>query len=81
MKVNFFVTYSCAAPMSFKGDPTPNDFSISATVHHEALAGSAPDSHPEDNACPRSPLGFETNPSPKGTTDKGCVASFTNVTP
>lgn len=81
MKVNFLVTYSCAAPMSVKGDPTPNDFSISATVHHEALAGDAADSHPEDNVCPRSPLGFDANPPPKGTTDKGCGASFTNVTP
>ncbi|HKA32090.1 MAG TPA: hypothetical protein VKH64_02680, partial [Candidatus Binatia bacterium] len=72
MKVNFLVTYMCASPMSIQGDPTPNDFSISATVHHEVLG--AADSHPADDMCPRSPLGFDPNPAPKGTVDKGCGA-------
>src|SRR5581483_4216818 len=72
MAVNFLVTYNCASPVSVKGDATPNDFSISATVHHEDLAGSIPDTHPEDDVCPRGPLGFDPNPAPKGTVDKGC---------
>ena len=74
MKVNFLVTYTCAAPMAIKGDPTPNDFTVTATVHHEELAGGDADSHPADDVCPRSPLGFDPNPSPKGTVDKGCGA-------
>ncbi|HEY6200279.1 MAG TPA: hypothetical protein VI231_16865, partial [Candidatus Binatia bacterium] len=72
MKVNFLVTYTCASPMSIKGDPTPNDFSITATVHHDELAGGDADSHPADDMCPRNPLGFDPNPAPKGTVDKGC---------
>jgi hypothetical protein len=72
MAVNFLVTYNCASPMSVKGDTTPNDFSLTATVHHEALAGGEADSHPADDACPRGALGFDPNPAPKGTIDKGC---------
>jgi hypothetical protein len=72
MKVNFLVTYTCASPMSIKGDATPNDFSITATVHHDELAGGDADSHPADDMCPRNPLGFDPNPAPKGTVDKGC---------
>ncbi|HEY1269183.1 MAG TPA: hypothetical protein VGH16_18135 [Candidatus Binatia bacterium] len=72
MAVSFLVTYTCASPMSIKGDSTPNDFSLTATVHHEELAGGEADSHPADDVCPRGALGFDPNPAPKGTTDKGC---------
>ena len=58
-------------------DATPGDYSYTATVHHEAVDGK-PDTHPDDDVCPRSALRID--PNPDGTiNDKGCVAKMTNV--
>jgi hypothetical protein len=85
LTVNYLVTYNCSSPLAIKGDPTPGDYSHTATVHHEALAGGIADNHAFDDTCPRAAL-FDPNPPPKGTKDKGCGSKgggpvVTNVTP
>jgi len=74
MAVTFRVTYNCSNPLGKGLDPDIADYTHTATVHHEALAGAHADEHVEDDVCPRSPQGFDLNPVPKGTTDKGCGA-------
>ncbi|HEY2986587.1 MAG TPA: hypothetical protein VGL11_02605 [Candidatus Binatia bacterium] len=74
MTVNFLVTYNCSGAAAGKQDPTPGDYSHTATVHHEVLSGASADTHGADDACPRPilPGGFDPNPPPSGTPDKGC---------
>ena len=65
--VTFDVTYRCTNPRPRDSkDPTPWDYSYSATVHHEVLDGN-PDSDPSDDICPRQPA-----PSKRDIQDKGC---------
>lgn len=85
MTVSYKVTYDCSNRMAIKKDS--GDYSHSATVHHDALALGAADTHTADDACPR-PAAFDPNPLPNGTNDKGCGAKkpaggpvLTNVTP
>jgi hypothetical protein len=74
LTVTFRVTYHCSTPLPKKGDLSPADYTHTATVHHDALPGGLPDEHPADDVCPHAPLGFDPNPPPFGTTDKGCGA-------
>jgi hypothetical protein len=74
LTVPFRVTYNCASPAAKSADLNTADYTHTATVHHDALAGGHLDTHPEDDMCPRVPQGFDANPPPKGTTDKGCGA-------
>ena len=74
LTVTYRVTYHCSAALPKKSDLAPADYTHTATVHHEALAGNLPDTHPQDDVCPRAPLGLDPNPPPSGTTDKGCGA-------
>ena len=55
-------------------NPGHGDYRYSATVHHESLPGGAPDTHSEDDVCPRSVTPpYDTEPNPDGTIkDKGC---------
>jgi Subtilase family len=75
LNVEFDVTFNCA------NDPAKGaghqDYSYTATVNHEALDGN-PDTHPEDDSCPRDPLGTVPNPDGK-IKDKGCVEVLTDV--
>jgi hypothetical protein len=85
LTVNFLVTYDCSGRLNIKKDRTSGDYSHTATVHHEALAGGTADNHAADDTCPRAAL-FDPNPPPKGTKDKGCGGKrgtpvLTNVTP
>ncbi|HEX9443084.1 MAG TPA: hypothetical protein VGA73_03150, partial [Candidatus Binatia bacterium] len=81
ISVNFLVTYNCSTAVAVKGDPSPNDYSLSASVHHEALAGTVGDTHPDDDSCPRASLGSDPNPPPAGILDKGCGAKTAFGTP
>jgi hypothetical protein len=74
LTVTFRVTYNCAGAVAKKSDLSPADYTHTATVHHDALPGGLPDEHPADDVCPHAPLGFDPNPPPNGTTDKGCGA-------
>jgi hypothetical protein len=74
LTVPFRVTYNCSSPAGKSADLNTADYTHTATVHHDALAGGHLDTHPEDDVCPRVPQGFDSNPPPKGTTDKGCGA-------
>jgi hypothetical protein len=78
LTVTFLVTYNCSGAMLKGTDPDTADYTHTATVHHDALPGGQPDTHLADDMCPRAPLGFDPNPPPKGTTDKGCGAKTPN---
>jgi hypothetical protein len=74
--INFLVTYHCSnAKPQDKTDPSPGDYSHTATVYHDVLDGNA-DTHAADDVCPhdRLPGGHDPNPPSKGTTDNGCGA-------
>jgi hypothetical protein len=64
LKLNYTITFDCANDTA-KGTP---DFSYSATVHPEAIDGSA-DTTPANNICPRPPSGA----------DKGCGDKLGNA--
>jgi hypothetical protein len=76
LTVNFLVTYQCAnaQPLN-KADPSRGDYDHVATVYHDVLDGNA-DTHAEDDSCPHDALpgNLDSNPPPKGATDKGCGA-------
>jgi len=76
LTINFLVTYQCSNPLRRNiADPTPGDYSYTATVFSLALG--FPDRHPDDDACPHNALAtpFHKDPSPNGTIiDKGCGA-------
>jgi hypothetical protein len=75
LQVVFDVTFDCANDPA-KG-ASHRDYRYTATVDHAALDGN-PDTHPEDDSCPRDPLGIV--PNPDGTIkDKGCAAEATDV--
>jgi hypothetical protein len=67
LSVGYEVTFRCTAakPRDYK-DPTPWDYSFSATVHHEVLDGH-PDFDPSDDVCPREPI-----PPKREIQDRGC---------
>jgi hypothetical protein len=73
LSVYFDVTFDCAInPAKGLGQ---EDFRYTATVHHEALEGGVPDTHPECDVCPRPPLEGFFDPNPNGRIrDKGCGA-------
>jgi hypothetical protein len=75
LNVVFDVTFDCANdPVKGAGH---EDYDYSASVDHAALDGEA-DTHPEDDSCPRDPLGIV--PNPDGTiNDKGCLEKVTDV--
>jgi hypothetical protein len=75
LQVVFDVTFDCAnAPAKGAGH---QDYRYTATVDHAALDGN-PDTHPEDDSCPRDPLGMV--PNPDGTiNDQGCAAEVTDM--
>jgi subtilisin family serine protease len=80
IKVKYLVSYHCAEPATAKGDPTPGDYSHTATVHHETLG--ILDANQENDACPRSvnpPFKMELLPDGK-VKDKGCGTQKTNKT-
>lgn len=65
--IDFQVTYRCVSPKPRnRKDPTPWDYSHSATVHHEVLDGN-PDTDPSDDICPRQPI-----PPKREIQDRGC---------
>jgi hypothetical protein len=73
LTVTFDVTFSCANDPD-KGEGH-EDFRYLALVHHEAIDGN-PDTHPEDDGCPRAALlgGTDSNPDPaKPLKDTGCA--------
>lgn len=65
--VGFDVTYRCTAakPRDSK-DPSPWDYSHTATVHHEVLDSNR-DADPSDDICPRQPI-----PPKREVQDRGC---------
>jgi|GEM_PF-2013254 len=73
-KISFLVSVQCAAAHSSAGaDATRGDYSFTATVHHDAIDGTA-DIHADDDVCPRDALPGNTDmlPPSKGVADKGC---------
>ncbi len=77
MLVTFDVTWNCANdPLKGAGH---EDFRYLATVHHEAIDGN-PDTHPEDDGCPRAALPGGLDPNPDGKVkDTGCAEVKTDV--
>ncbi len=77
MFVTFDVTWNCANdPLKGAGH---EDFRYLATVHHEAIDGN-PDTHPEDDGCPRAALPGGLDPNPDGKVkDTGCAEVKTDV--
>jgi hypothetical protein len=76
MTVKFLVNYECTNPQAAnKSDPTRGDYEHVATVYHDVLDGNA-DDHAADDSCPHDALpgNLDSNPPPKGVTDKGCGA-------
>lgn len=76
VKIAYLVTLQCVGAFpTNNADATRGDYSFSASVHHDALDGSA-DIHNEDDVCPHDalPAGIDTLPPPKGISDKGCGA-------
>jgi hypothetical protein len=71
MNVFFDVTWTCANdPLKGAGH---EDFRYLATVHHDAIDGN-PDTHPEDDGCPRAALPGGTDSNPDGKVkDTGCA--------
>jgi hypothetical protein len=76
--VFFTVTYDCAND-ALKG-LGHEDFSYTATVHHEAIDGN-PDSHSVDDVCPHDALpGGVDNVAGLKIKDKGCGGKKTDGT-
>src|SRR5262249_42371960 len=75
LTINYLVTYQCNTPAALTSDPTPGDYSYTATVFRSVLG--AADSHPEDDSCPHNALATprHKDPNPNGRiVDKGCGA-------
>src|SRR5205814_1954617 len=76
LKVYFDVTFTTNCvndPVrNARFDPGHEDYRYRAAVHQDALDGQ-PDTHPEDDVCPRSVIPpFDIDPNPDGTIkDKG----------
>lgn len=64
----FTVTFSCIN--DGQRGAGHEDYSYTATVHHEAVDGTL-DTYPPDNRCPREALGVAPNPD-GSIKDKGC---------
>jgi hypothetical protein len=72
--IAFLAALQCSGALAAnKSDATRGDYSFSATVHHDAIDGSA-DIHDDDDVCPRDALpgGVDSLPPTKGIKDKGC---------
>ena len=74
LTVAFVANFNCANdPLATSKTAAHNDYRTVATVHHDALPGGAPDSHPEDDDCPHAALPGGIDPNPDGTIrDNGC---------
>jgi hypothetical protein len=74
LKVQFMVIFDCVNdPAKTTKTAGHSDYSYSASLDHTALDGN-PDSHPDDDVCPRSVTPpFEIDPYPDGSIkDNGC---------
>lgn len=84
LKISFEVTFACANDpvKSSRKDPGHDDFVATAQVMRSALSDGLPDTHAQDDVCPRDVTPpFVLDPNPDGSIkDQGCGAKKADKT-